>query len=106
MFPFLPTQSNEALAQVEDVRVFGWDPLPGIVSVWANREGRAVVWQRLGGRVTFATEHFRPWLFASMLEDLAHLGASLLPSSAPGGDVAPVSYHELDGSEGAEGAEG
>ena len=49
MFPFLPTQSNEALAQVEDVRVFGWDPLPGIVSVWANREGRAVVWQRLGG---------------------------------------------------------
>jgi DNA polymerase I len=100
MFPFLPTQSNEALAQVEDVRVFGWDPLPGIVSVWANREGRAVVWQRLGGRVTFATEHFRPWLFASMLEDLAHLGASLVPSSAPGGDGAPVSYYELDGPEG------
>ncbi len=106
MFPFLPTQSNEALAQVEDVRVFGWDPLPGIVSVWANREGRAVVWRRLGGRVTFATEHFRPWLFASMLEDLAHLGASLVPSSAPGGDDAPVSYHELDRPEGAEGAEG
>ena len=106
MFPFLPTQSNEALAQVEDMRVFGWDPLPGIVSVWANREGRAVVWRRLGGRVTFATEHFRPWLFASMLEDLAHLGASLVPSSAPGGDDAPVSYHELDGPEGAEGAEG
>ena len=59
-----------------------------------------MVWQRLGGRVTFATEHFRPWLFASMLEDLAHLGASLLPSHAPSGDVAPVSYHELDGSEG------
>src|SRR6266702_6637064 len=106
MFPFLPTQSNEVLAQVEDARVFGWDPLPGIVSVWANREGRAVVWRRLGGRVTFATEHFRPWLFASMLEDLAHLGASLVPSSAHGGDVAPVSYHELDGPEGPEGPEG
>jgi len=106
MFPFLPTQSNEVLAQVEDARVFGWDPLPGIVSVWANREGRAVVWRRLGGRVTFATEHFRPWLFASMLEDLAHLGTSLVPSNAPGGDVAPVSYHELDGPEGPEGAEG
>ncbi len=106
MFPFLPTQSNEVLAQVEDARVFGWDPLPGIVSVWANREGRAVVWRRLGGRVTFATEHFRPWLFASMLEDLAHLGTSLVPSNAPGGDVAPVSYHELDGPEGPEGPEG
>lgn len=70
MFPFLPTQSNEALAQIEDERVFGWDPLPGIVSVWANREGRAVVWQRLEGRVTFTTEHFRPWLFATTLEIL------------------------------------
>ena len=49
MFPFLPTQSNEALAQVEDMRVFGWDPLPGIVSVWANREGRAVCGGAWGG---------------------------------------------------------
>ncbi len=100
MFPFLPVQSNETLAQTEDERVFGWDPLPGIVSVWANREGRAVVWQRLDGRVTFTTEHFRPWLFTTTLEDLAHLGASLLPASAPGGDIAPVSYRVLDGPEG------
>ncbi|HYT34964.1 MAG TPA: DNA polymerase domain-containing protein, partial [Ktedonobacteraceae bacterium] len=97
MFPFLPAQSSETLARAEDERVFGWDATPGIVSVWANREGRAVVWRREGERVTFSTEHFRPWLFATTLDDLAHLGASLLPYNAPGGESAPVSYYKLDG---------
>ena len=27
--------------------LFGWDSLPGIVSVWADRTGQAVVWQRI-----------------------------------------------------------
>ncbi|NNJ10259.1 hypothetical protein EKD04_007960 [Chloroflexales bacterium ZM16-3] len=31
--------------------VYGWDATLGIVSVWANREGRAVVWWREGGRL-------------------------------------------------------
>ena len=97
MFPFT---SDETMVRVEDERVFGWDAMPGIVSVWANREGRAVVWQRLEGRITFTTERFRPWLFATTLEDLAHLGKSLLPWDAAGGDVAVVSYRELEGPEG------
>ncbi|TMD65148.1 MAG: DNA polymerase [Chloroflexi bacterium] len=88
------------MVRVEDERVFGWDAMPGIVSVWANREGRAVVWQRLEGRIAFTTERFRPWLFATTLEDLAHLGKSLLPWDAAGGDVAAVSYRELEGPEG------
>ncbi|TMC59327.1 MAG: DNA polymerase [Chloroflexota bacterium] len=96
MFPFT---SDETMVRVEDERVFGWDAMPGIVSVWANREGRAVVWQRLEGRITFTTERFRPWLFATTLEDLSHLGRSLLPLDAAGGDGA-VSYRELEGPEG------
>jgi DNA polymerase I len=97
MFPFT---SDETTVRVEDERVFGWDAMPGIVSVWANREGRAVVWQRLEGRITFTTERFRPWLFATTLEDLSHLGRSLLPLDAAGGDGAAVSYRELEGPEG------
>src|SRR5438034_7594925 len=84
----------------QDAWVFGWDAMPGIVSVWANREGRAVVWQRLDGRITFTTERFRPWLFATTLEDLSHLGRSLLPLDIAGEDVAAVSYRELEGPEG------
>jgi DNA polymerase, archaea type len=84
----------------QDAWVFGWDAMPGIVSVWANREGRAVVWQRLEGRITFTTERFRPWLFATTLEDLSQLGKSLAPLDAAGGDGAAVSYRELEGPEG------
>src|SRR2546423_11433976 len=97
MFPFT---SDETTVRVEDERVFGWDAMPGIVWVWANREGPGVVWQRLEGRITFTTERFRPWLFATTLEDLSHLGRSLLPLDAAGGDGAAVSYRELEGPEG------
>lgn len=103
MFPFSSNETDETMVQmvrVEDERVFGWDAMPGIVSVWANREGRAVVWQRLEGRITFTTERFRPWLFATTLEDLSQLGKSPMPYEAAGGDVAAVSYRELEGPEG------
>src|SRR2546427_11038086 len=97
MFPFT---SDETTVRVEDERVFGWDVMPGIVSVWANREGRAVVWQRLEGRITFTTERFRPWLFATTLEDLSHLGRSLLPLDVPAGDVAAGSCRGVARAEG------
>ncbi len=100
MFPFSLEPAIETLTQIEDQRVFGWDPMPGIVSVWANREGRAVVWRRLEGRITFTTERFRPWLFATTLDDLTHLGNALTPYTVPGGESALVSFHELDGPEG------
>jgi len=80
-----------------DDYLFGWDAMPGIVSVWANSEGRAVIWQREGQRVIHTNAQFRPWLFASALDDLAHLGSSLAPASAPGVDAALVTYRELDG---------
>ena len=80
-----------------DDYLFGWDAMPGIVSVWANSEGRAVIWQREDGRVSHTNAQFRPWLFAASLDDVAYLGSSLVPASAPGADTALVNYRELDG---------
>jgi DNA polymerase I len=81
----------------EDEYLFGWDPLPGIVSVWANADGKAIIWRREGDAVTHTIEQFRPWLFAATLDDLAHLGNALVPASNPNSENAPVSYRELDG---------
>ena len=40
----------------------GWDPTPGIVSVWAEWDGRAIVWRRLpeSGRLIREDVRFRP----------------------------------------------
>jgi hypothetical protein len=81
----------------DDSWLFGWDQTPGIVSVWADRSGRALVWQRDGAQVTCTEERFRPWLFAATLEDLAHVGAALTSETAPGAERAPFRYRELDG---------
>jgi DNA polymerase I len=79
-----------------DEALFGWDPTPGIVSVWASRSGKAWVWQRMGDRVRCTRETFRPLLFATTLNDLTHLGSALQPKP----DEAVVSYRVLDGPDG------
>src|SRR5438105_8981538 len=81
--------SNAINSHTEDEYLFGWDPIPGIVSVWANREGRALIWRREGERITCTRERFRPWVFAATLDDLSHLGSSLISAS--------ITYRELDG---------
>src|SRR5947209_20316907 len=82
-----------------DEWVFGWDPMPGIVSVWTSRAGRAVIWRREGERVLRLQETFRPWLFATTLEDLQHLGPALVSSPEDGSrDTSLVSYRALAGS--------
>ncbi len=87
--------------QSSDEWVFGWDSTPGIVSVWAGRDGRAMIWRREGERVSCVKETFRPWLFATTLDDLTHLGQMLTTSLATSGaDTSLVSYHILDGAEG------
>jgi DNA polymerase, archaea type len=99
MQPYISAPSDAAPTSSVDEWVFGWDPMPGIVSVWAQRDGRAVVWQREGARVLCIKETFRPWLFAATLDDLAHLG-SVLTASSPTDlrtDASQVSYHLLDG---------
>lgn len=92
---------EQAVVAVQDEYLFGWNSTPGIVSVWASRAGRALVWQREKGsareRVTCTEERFRPWLFAATLEDLQQLGPALLPSTALGAKESLVSYQVLDG---------
>src|SRR5260370_7411236 len=74
------SMSDVQLSLSNDEWVFGWDPLPGIVSVWASRDGRAVVWRREGEHVLCVKDTFRPWLFAMTLDDLAHPGPAFTPS--------------------------
>ena len=83
--------------QEVDERLFGWDPMTGIVSVWASQNGRALIWRREQGHVLCVSEHFRPWLFATSLADVKQLGPALLPSDAPGVQRAKISYSLLDG---------
>lgn len=80
-----------------DALLFGWDPTPGIVSVWADRDGRACVWRRVDGRVVCEENRFRPWMFATDLDDLAHLGRALACEGEAGSERALVTYRELDG---------
>lgn len=79
----------------EEEWLWGWDPTPGIVSVWADESGRATVWRRIPetGELRRDEERFRPWLLLAHLEDLRHLGKDL----GPEGTGARLSYHELDG---------
>jgi len=80
-----------------DEALWGWDPTPGIVSVWADASGHARVWRRLeGGPLVCEAERFRPWLLLSSLDFLAHPAAKLTPgASAEAG--AGVRFIELEG---------
>src|SRR5258708_13552334 len=83
-----------------DETIFGWDPLPGIVSVWASRSGKALLWQRSGERVRGLEDSFRPWLFAPTLDDARHLASSLQPVATSSHARALLSYQALHGAEG------
>jgi DNA polymerase elongation subunit (family B) len=80
----------------EDEWLWGWDSTPGIVSVWAEPDGRAVVWRRIPetGMLVREDERYRPWILLDRLDDLRHLGARLGPEGESG---APVRFRELDG---------
>ncbi len=99
----LPTAagSDETPTRSHDEWVFGWDPMPGIVSAWASRAGRAVLWRREGERVLCIEEQFRPWLLATTISDLAHLGPALASNTSKlNGDMSLISYRTLDGEAG------
>jgi DNA polymerase I len=83
---------------MEDEWLWGWDPTPGIVSVWAEPDGRAFVWRRTPGAGTLVREdvRFRPWLILASLEDLAHLGDRLRPEHE-GPAPNRVAWQELTG---------
>lgn len=62
--------------------LWGWDPTEGIVSVWADGDGGAVVWRRLDGRLVREEARFRPWMLVSDIDGLTD---------------ADVAWRELDG---------
>ena len=76
--------------------LWGWDPTPGIVSVHAELDGRAIVWRRMPetGALVREEARFRSWLLLDRLDDLRHLGAAL----GPEGDARATVWHrELEG---------
>jgi DNA polymerase, archaea type len=80
---------------IEDEWVWGWDSTPGIVSVWATLDGRAVVWRRgPSGELVREQERFRPWALVDSLDDFSHLGSRIGPESDT---TARVRYRELEG---------
>lgn len=83
-------------SKTEDEWLWGWDETPGIVSVWAEADGRATVWRRVGetGRLIREEERFRPWILLDRLDDLRHLGVQLAPEGAA---RALVTFRELAG---------
>ncbi len=80
----------------EDEWLWGWDETPGIVSVWAEGDGRATIWRRLPDTRELVREEecFRPWILIDRLDDLRHLGVQLAPDAAP---RALVTFRELAG---------
>lgn len=86
--------------QHADELLFGWDTTPGIVSVWADREGEALFWQRNGETLTCTRQRFHPWLFATSLADLIHLGPLLAPATTSASPSPLVHYRRLEGGKG------
>lgn len=80
----------------EEEWLWGWDPTPGIVSVWAEADGRAFVWRRVPetDELVREEERFRPWILLDSLDDLRQLGTRLGPEGSPG---ARIWFRELDG---------
>ncbi len=82
----------------EDEWLHGWDTTPGIVSVWAEPDGRAFVWRRVPetGELVRDDVRYRPWVLLAALEDLAHLGGRLR-SERDGAGAGAITYEELEG---------
>jgi DNA polymerase I len=82
---------------IEDEWLWGWDPTPGIVSVWADGDGRAWLWRRHpDGALTRDEVRFRPWLVVASIDDLTHLGGRLRPER-DGPAAGRVTFRELAG---------
>ncbi|GHO48336.1 3'-5' exonuclease [Ktedonospora formicarum] len=97
----MTTDSNVSVpAHQHDEMLFGWDPTPGIVSIWATRTGKALIWQRQDEQVICTQASFRSWLFARTLEDLPMLHSQPPTTLSWDMDHSPISYRILDGSVG------
>jgi len=68
--------------------LWGWDPTPGIVSVWADGSGRAWVWRRHDGALVQEEVRYRPWVLVDNIDHLLDANVASL---------ANVQWHELEG---------
>ena len=70
---------GDAYSTIEKEWLWGWDSTPGIVSVWAEGNGIATIWQRdpVSGMLHTHQARFRPWMLLRSLKPLRHLGATL-----------------------------
>jgi DNA polymerase I len=57
-----PHERDALRASREDEWLWGWDPTPGIVSVWSDGDGRVHVWRRVDGALVHEQVAFRPWM--------------------------------------------
>lgn len=87
---------TQVASSLTDEMLWGWDNTPGIVSVWASRSGDAVVWRRHEGKITAILERFRPWVFATSLEDYDHAGLRPQPMPLNGPDTTALSFHAFN----------
>jgi DNA polymerase I len=62
--------------------LWGWDPTPGIVSIWADGSGRAWVWRRVDGVLRSEQVRYRPWVLVDAIDHLLD---------------ADIRWHELEG---------
>ena len=88
--------TTDPASAAEDEWLWGWDPTAAIVSVWADANGRAVVWRRTPAGVVRDDLRFRPWILLGSLADLAHLGPALQPD-APDAPPEGVTWRALHG---------
>jgi len=84
---------------IEEEWVWGWDPTPGIVSVWAEGNGDAIVWRRIPdtGALVRENARYRPWMLIDRLDDLRHLGPALARDGTNSAGGARITYRELQG---------
>ncbi len=88
------SQVPSPTSTLKDEWLWGWDSTPGIVSVWAEGNGRATIWRREDGRLLREEQRFTPWLLLDRLDDLRHLGDRLRPE---GERDATIWFRELQG---------
>ncbi len=58
---------------IEEDWLFGWDPTPGIVAVWAEGDGVVHVWRRVAGTLVYEVERSRSWVLVDSIEGLRGL---------------------------------
>lgn len=71
-YPASVSLSGVSQTSIEDEWLWGWDPTPGIVSVWAEAGGRALVWRRIPetGELIREEARFRPWMLLDSADNL------------------------------------